>query len=347
MATCRPARRIIVRQQKGHFGAAKADLALAPRAPRRSDEHVNRTRTSIIWITVCTLGLCAIAPTYALDLSPRLWNHLPSDINLAGFVYADTEADIFADPTLRLENVEAKLDTWAGKYIRTFAVFDKSARLGVTQGYQEGEWKGLLNAIPTKTKRSGWTDTFVRLAVNLYGAPVLRGKEYATYRAAQDVETIIGAALVVRLPTGKYLEDKLINLGQNRFAFRPQLGFVHRRGKLAFEITGEIAFYTENDEFFEGNVLEQKARCFAHAHLVYTFRPGLWFSASLGYDKGGENEVNGVDKDDQTQNLGWAFALALPINRYVGINFTYIGTRTQESVGFDSDTLSGAIAIAW
>jgi hypothetical protein len=64
--------------------------------------------------------------------------------------------------------------------------------------------------------------------VNLVGAPPLAGKAYADYRAATHVETIVGAALSVRLPTGQYLEDKLINLGSNRFTFSPQVG-VHRQ----------------------------------------------------------------------------------------------------------------------
>lgn len=297
------------------------------------------------WL-VCVLIIGAPPAVFALDLSPRQWSHLPLGTNFAGVAYADTEADISTDPTLLLEDVEAKLDSWAGKYIRTFKLLDRSARIGFSQAYQYGEWKGLLNGVAAKTKRNGWSDTFVRLAINLYGAPPLRDKEFAVYRA-RATETIVGLGLAVRLPTGKYLETKLINLGQNRFAFRPQLGVVHRRGKWTAEATGEIAFYTRNDEFFRGNVLEQKPRHFIHTHVVYTFRPGFWAAASLGYDTGGENSVNGLDKDDKKQNTGWAFSAAYPINRNSGIRVTYIGTRTQESVGFDSDTLSAALSLAW
>ncbi len=64
--------------------------------------------------------------------------------------------------------------------------------------------------------------------MDLIGAPPLAGKAYADYRAAVEVETIVGVALGVQLPTGEYLEDKLINLGSNRFTFRPQVG-VHQQ----------------------------------------------------------------------------------------------------------------------
>ncbi len=296
------------------------------------------------------LSLIAVGvafPCSALDLSPRRWSHLPVGTNFAGIAYAYTEAEIFVDPAILLEDVEMKIDTWAGKYIRTFELLDKSARIDLSQAHIEGKWKGILDGVPAEASRSGWSDTFVRLAVNLYGTPPLSGKAFTAYHSELNVETIVGVALAVSFPTGEYLEEKAINLGQNRFAFRPQLGVVHRRGKWTAEATGEIEFYTENDEFFDGNIREQKPRYFFHSHLVYTFRPGLWVGAGVGYNNGGENSINGIDKDDKRQNIGWAFNFAYPINRNSGISIAYIGTRTQESVGFDSDTLTAALSLAW
>ena len=192
-------------------------------------------------------------PCIALEPVPSQWNHLPIGMNIAGVGYAYTEADILVDPVILLEDVKVKLDTWVGTYIRTFELFDKSARVDLKQGYQHGQWTGLLDGIPASASRSGWVDTVVRFAVNLYGAPPLSGKEFAVYRAGVKVETIVGMGLVVRLPTGEYMDDKLINLGNNRFAFRPQLGVIHTRGKWTVELTGDVAFYTDNDEFFNGD----------------------------------------------------------------------------------------------
>jgi hypothetical protein len=95
------------------------------------------------------------------------------------------------------------------------------------------------------------------LAINLYGAPPLEGKEFAAYRAKVDVETIVGMTLVVQLPTGDYTDDNLINLGTNRFTFRPQFGVMHNRGKWSMELTGAAWLYTDNNDFFDGNELEK------------------------------------------------------------------------------------------
>ena len=298
----------------------------------------------------CLLGLLINAMAlqcFALDLEPRLWNHLPIGKNFAGLGYASNETDIFVDPVLLLEDVEMEMHSWIGKYIRTFELLGKSSRIDITQAYQEGKWKGLVNGVPASTSRSGWSDTFVRFAINLYGAPPLRGKEFAMYRSESNIETIVGMGLVVRLPTGEYMEDKLINLGQNRFAFRPQFGILHKRGKWTAELTAEMSFYTENDEFFNGNIREQEPLFITHAHLIHTFRPGLWIGAGVGYDYGGESSINGIDRNDTIQEIGWSFSFAFPINRQSGINVKYVGTQTQESTGQDTDTIIANLSLSW
>lgn len=296
------------------------------------------------------LGLLArslMFPCLALELEPRQWSHLPVGTNFGGVGFAYTTADISFDPVLLIEDAEMDLKTWAGKYIRTFEIFEKSARIDLTQAYHQGEWSGLLDGVPASVTRNGWSDTFLRLAVNLYGAPPLRGREFATYRAGAKDDTIVGMGLAVRLPTGEYMEDKLINLGQNRYTFRPQLGVNHTHGKWTTELTGEVAFYTDNDEFYNGNRLEQKPTYIIHGHLIHTFRPGLWAGAGIGYGYGGESRINGVDKDDKRQDIGWALSLAYPFNRYSGLKITYIGSRKLESTGLDSDTLTAGLSFSW
>ncbi len=298
----------------------------------------------------CLYGFLALGltlPCFAQELEPRRWSHLPIGTNFAGGAYAYTEADICFDPVLLIEDVEVEMHTWALKYIRTFALFEKSARIEFAQGFQEGRWTGLVDGVPSSIKRSGLSDSFLRFAINLFGAPPLKGKEYAAYRARVDVETLVGMALAVQLPTGDYMDDKLINLGTNRFTFRPQLGVVHTRGNWSIELTGAAWIYTDNDEFFNGNKLEQDPLYTIQAHLVHTFRPGIWAGASVGYGYGGESTVNGVEKHDRKGNLAWALSFSYPITRQLGVKVAYIGTRTQESVGLDSDTIAVGCSIFW
>jgi len=297
---------------------------------------------------LCVLSITLAFPCYALDPEPRKWNHVPMDTNFAGVAYVYTEADIFVDPVLMLEDVEMVMKTLGGVYIRTFELFDKSARIDITQGYKEATWTGLLEGTPASTSRNGWSDTFVRFGINLYGAPPLRGEEFFAYRAEHKVETIVGVGLVVRLPTGDYEEDKLLNLGQNRFVFRPQLGFVHNHGKWTTEVTGEISFHTENSEFFNGNALEQKPMYQLLGSVMRSFKPGQWLGLTFGGEYGGDFTLNGVDKEDTTQlNVGWAVNYVHPLSRQASIKFKYIGIRRKELTGFDSETFVVSGAYAW
>ena len=285
--------------------------------------------------------------SYAGDLESRQWSHLPMGANFGGVAYAYTTADVFLDPVLLIENGEMELRTLAVKYIRTFELFNKSMRVDVTQLYHNGEWKGLLDGTPASITREGLSDLFVRFSMNLYGAPPLRGKEFGQYRSKQSRETIFGVGLAIRIPTGEYMNDKLINLGKNRFAIRPQIGSTNNIGNWTLETTTQVAFYSDNVDFYNGKKLEQAHLFIAHGNLIYNFKHGLWAALSAGFDYGGEITINGVEKNDRIYDIAWALSFAYPINRHFGLKFVYIGSRTQESTGLDTNTISTALTGFW
>jgi hypothetical protein len=281
------------------------------------------------------------------QLEPRRWSHLPIGSNFGGTGYAFTGADIAFDPVLKLDQVTMEMHTLPIKYIRCFEFAGKTARVDWIQAYQKASWEGLLEGTPATTSRSGWSDMAMRLAINVIGAPPLRGEEFAAYRAETTEETIVGLALLMQFPTGKYEEDKLLNIGTNRFTFRPQFGAVHRRGKWSSELTGSAWIYTDNDEFFDGNVLEQDPLFTLQGHLDYTFRPGLWAGTGLGYGAGNHSTVNSVKKDDRRQNLAWVASVGYPFSPRCGIKFSYVGVATLVDVGADMHTGLVAVSALW
>ncbi|MFC4995232.1 transporter [Rubritalea tangerina] len=294
----------------------------------------------LIAILLFTLPLCA------QELTPRRWSHLPTDKNLMGLGYAYTQADIFLDPVLQVENLELELQTLALRYIRTFEFLGTSSRFELGQGYQDGIYRGLLRGEQASAYRSGPTDTLLRISSILYGAPPLKGKEFAQYRkSVQNSETLIGAALILQLPTGDYSENQLINIGSNRFTIRPQIGIVHQRDKWTFETSASMWAFSDNNEFWQGTHRQQDPLWAFQSHLIYTFQPGFWSSASIGYGIGAENEVNGINKNDSAENLAFSLAGGYAFTRNFGAKIAYIGTRTQTDKSFDSDTL--ALGFSW
>jgi len=283
----------------------------------------------------------------AQELEPRRWNHLPTGTNFIGGSYAYTEGDLSFDPVLKIDDAEVELHTMALKYIRTFEVFGFSARVDLAGAYQDGTWKGTLDGVPAKVDRSGFADPMLRLAVNLYGAPPLEKKAFASYRAEIENETIVGAAVAVHVPLGEYFDDKLINLGSNRFTIRPQLGVIHNRGAWGFELTGSTWIFTDNDDFFGGKKIEQDPLFTIQGHVVYNFRPGLWLSSGLAYGIGQESTVDGENKDDRKEGLLWAISAGYPITRSFGIKVGYLGRRALADTGIDSDSFVAATSFLW
>ena len=298
-------------------------------------------------LLILLMGLWASPYALAQDLEPRRWSHLPTGLNFIGVGSGFTSGDIFLDPLLLAEDVEFKLYNLAASYVRSFQLFGKSARIDVLAPYGSGRWEGIVDGVDTSLRRRGFMDPRLRFTINLYGAPPLDPKAFAAYRAANPVATTVGMSFTLVPPLGKYYEDKLINLGENRWRFRTQLGVLHRRGPWEFELTGSVSVFSDNDKFFQNTVREQDPLLFGQAHLIYTFRPGLWLSASTGYAWGGENSVNGNAKNDAYRKPFLALSLGLPINRQQGVKLAWLSGRTNTERGYDSDTFVFAWSYMW
>ena len=307
----------------------------------------NRSPGTLLAIAAAGIFAGTIGSVAAQDLEPRRWGHLPTGSHFAGGGYLNTTGEIGLDPVLLIEDVTVEMHTYAFKYIHVFEAFERSARIDLSQGYQDGTWEGLLDGSDVSTSRTGWSDTALRFAINLLGAPPLSGEEFAAYQAGLDHETIVGVGLTAVLPTGYYLDDRLLNLGENRYTFRPQIGMVHSRGTWSFEVTGSVWIFGDNDEFWNGNHLEVDPLVSLQGHLVHTFAPGLWLGLSAGHDFGGEATVNGIAKDDRRSLVSGAITLGVPVNRKVGLKFGYLGSRTLEDIGADLDTVFVAASVLW
>jgi hypothetical protein len=283
----------------------------------------------------------------AQELEPRRWNHLPKDANFHGAVYAYVDGDLSFDPVLQIDDATVELHTLGLKYIRTFEVLGRSARIDLAGAYQEGTWKGTLAGAPAREDRSGWADPIARLAVNLYGAPPLEGKEYASYGARLETETIVGAAVAVHFPLGEYMDDKLINLGTNRFTIRPQLGVVHNRGPWGYELTGSVWIFTDNDDFFGGSKLEYDPLYTIQGHVVYHFTPGFWVGGGLAYGIGQEATVDGDGKNDRKENLLFSASAGYAVTRNFALKVGYLGTRSFADTGIEFDSFVAAATFFW
>lgn len=295
---------------------------------------------NLFWVA---LLLLVPLTSYAQTLEPRRWTHLPVGANFFAAGYSHTEMDILFEPALQIEDAGADINTLILGYVRVLDVFGKSGRIDVTLPYSNGRWSGLLEGEAASTRRSGFNDPRIRFAVNLMGSPAQRAAEFRNFQ----VNTIVGAAVEVTLPLGEYQSDKLINLGQNRWTIRPQLGVVTNWGKWSTELTGSLWFYSDNDELDVDKTREQSPLYSLQTHLIYTFRPGLWLSGSLAYGNGAQSRIDGLSANDEVDKLLWALSLGVPINPQQGVKLSYVGGSTRADTGDDFTRLLLAYTLMW
>lgn len=298
----------------------------------------NRCRRFSVVTWLLALACCSAAAG-AQDFEPRRWTHLPVGTNVLGVGYAFTSGDIDFDPTLRLEDAKVDLHTAAVGYARYLPVFGTTARIDVQLPFQCGEWDGLLEGERRSTSRAGMADPLLRFSINLAGAPALHPEEFMEFRKEHPVRTALGAALEVRLPLGEYKESKFINLGANRFTIAPQVGVLHTRGRWSVELTASTFFYTNNDDFFDGNRLQQDPLMAAQVHVVKTFEWGPWVSAGVAYGWFGESSLNGERLGDDKSKLLYGAAVGVPIGKKQSVRVGYIRGDSLTNVGSDTHTV--------
>ncbi len=283
------------------------------------------------------LALCWVNTSLAQDTEPRRWAQLPTGVNFAGIGYGYIDGDIFFDPLLLIEEATFEMHKVGLVYMRTVGVLGKSARLDFTLPYIAGRWEGTVDSEFVNFRRRGPGDARMRFSMLLYGGPAETLQEFAK---SEKSNTVVGAAIAVSMPTGKYSSDRLINMGANRWVVRPQLGVTHNRGKWTGELTGSVFIYADNDHFWKDTKLETDPLFALQAHLIYNFRPGLWASLSTAYGWGGEATVNGDAKNNPSGNWLTALSFGFPINRMQGIKIAWIRGRTQKPTGADIDSIA-------
>jgi len=276
------------------------------------------------------------------ELQPRHWAHLPSGINFIGAGTSWTYGDILFDPALVIKDAEQDMGVVAVSYIRTFDWLGRQARIDAVLPYASGSWEGLLNGESASVKRRGFGDAQLRFSLNFLGSPALKGREFSKFQAENPVNTTMGCAVAVIMPTGEYRSDQLINLGSNRWIVRPEMGVLHQRNKWQFELTGSVFLYGDNDEFWQGTVRKQDPLWFLQGHAIYTFRPGLWASFSGGYAAGSRSEVNGFSKTDDSRLRYWKISFGLPINARQGLKFSFVAGHTNTPTDSDLNRFAAA-----
>ena len=274
----------------------------------------------------------AAARADAGEIEPRAYVNTPVGINflLTGYTYSDGGLATVASSPIQ----DAQLTMHSGilAYARSLDVWGKSGKFDVILPYSNLSGTAMVAGQPRERNVSGFNDPRLRYSVNFYGAPALSVQEFAGYR--QDV--LIGASVQVSAPLGQYDEEKLVNLGNNRWYVKPDIGISKAWGPVTLELSSGVFFFSSNDDYFGGRKLEQDPVSSTQLHATYYLGRGFWVALSGTYDYGGRTTIDGVQGDNLQQNSRVGATLALPVNRHNSLKLN-ASTSISTSTGNDFD----------
>lgn len=285
-------------------------------------------------LLLATLFLCP--KLEAQELTPRAYWPAPVGTELLFLGYAYQTGDIVTNPALPITDVDSRINRLAIGYQKTFGFWGRTSNLRFELPMADGTTKGLSEIVPTRREVSGIGDVSATLSVNLIGAPAMDLAAFQAFRA--DPRPILGASLKVMAPTGQYDEDRLVNIGANRWAARARLGYIHPfPDKWLLELAIGTWLFGDNDEFV-GRTLEQDPLTAIDASLIHRFGPGFWASLDGTYYFGGRTEIEDVVQADFQRNSRVGVTFAYPFHRRHVIQGSYsVGVSTES--GGDWDTL--------
>ena len=253
----------------------------------------------------------------AQDIEPRSFSNAPVGVNFAIGGYAYTRGGLAFDSASQLSNPRLSTSSAVAGYARVLDLWGMSGKFDAIVPYTWLSGTADFRGAEVERTVNGFMDPRFRLSVNFYGAPALSLPEFRNYQ--QDV--IVGASLQVSVPVGQYDETRIVNLGTNRWFFKPELGVSKALGPWTLEGTVAATIYTDNKDFYNGNTRSQKPIYSSQAHAIYGFDNGVWVSLDATYFTGGRTTLNGVQGDDLQKNWRLGTTLALPVDARNSIKF--------------------------
>lgn len=278
----------------------------------------------------------------AQQLEPRSYSNIPIGMNflVSGYIY--TDGSIGTDATSPLQDAEVQTHNALVGYARSFGVWGTSGKFDIIGGQSWVSGSATFQGQPRARQVNGLIDPQFRAAINLYGAPAMRLSEFTNYQQ----NFIVGVSLAATAPLGAYEDDKLLNIGNNRWSFKPELGVSKALGRFTLELAPGVTFFTDNDHYFGNTRREQDPLFSAQAHGIYSFRRGFWGAVSATYYSGGDSALNGIRQDDRQENVRVGGTISIPLGKHPSLKL-YGSTGVWSRSGSDFWLAGIAFQFRW
>jgi hypothetical protein len=295
-------------------------------------------RRRLVGALVAASVIACGAGASAQSIEPRAYAPAPTGVNFLIIGLVGTQGGLSLDSAIHLTN--ARLGTLGPvlAYARSFDLFGRSAKVDVIAPFGRLSGSATYEGQPLGRKVDGWGDPQARLSVNLYGAPALNAAQFRTYAPG----LIVGASVQVTAPLGQYDDARVLNISAHRWAVKPEIGVSQTFGPWSVEWDNAVTVFTENDDFYGGHRRSQDPLFASQAHVVYSFRSGIWGAFDATYFTGGRSTLDGTLKNDLQRNWRVGLTLALPVSRRNSVKLS-----ASEGVSARTGNNYDAVGVAW
>lgn len=283
-----------------------------------------------------------LAAARAQEIEPRAYANAPVGTNFLIGGYAYTQGAVPFDAALPIKNAHLSTSSAVLAYARVLDLGGISGKLAATLPYTALSGTAELSGAPVERNVDGLADAILRLSANLYGSPALSAQEFRSYQ--QDL--IVGTSLTVSAPTGQYDPSRVVNIGSNRWAVKPELGMSQALGAWTFELKTGATFFGDNTNFNGGKTRSQETLYSVQGHVIHSFNGGIWGSLDATWFAGGRTTVDAARNQDLQQNWRVGATLALPVDAASSIKL-YASSGVSARTGNNFDLLGIAWQYRW
>lgn len=275
---------------------------------RTGEPGAARAYLSLAGLAVPALAL-TVGAARAQELEPRAYSPSPVGATFVVAGYGHSSGAVEFDAGGPIHDAHADINLASVGVSHVFALAGHQAAVTAALPYAWGDASGNVGETNQAIHRSGLGDARVKVSALLIGGPALSRRAFVV----REPGPILGVSLLAVVPTGEYMPDKLINIGANRWAFKPEVGVSFPMGRWQADAYAAVWLYTANDDFLNGKRRERDPMGAFQLHVSYTFRPGLWAAVNGTYYQGGTTTVDGVRDLNRQKNARVGLTLSVPV----------------------------------
>jgi len=255
--------------------------------------------------------------------------------HLLMYSYAGTRSNTGGVESLPIPKTETRLQTQSLVYSRIIDVGGRTGGLGVVLPITDLlSYDTQANVVTARESAIG--DPSFTFEMNLFGAPALEREEFKDWTP----DDYCGLHFLLGVPWGEYDPNSVVNIGANRFTFRPLLNYsiTADEGQSWLDFYGSVFFFSDNDEYRGASVLSQRPLANLELHYSSIVYDRLWAGVGLMGAFGGEVWVDDVVVTPEQQTGRLALSAGTPMFKGSTAIFGYNHTFARSAGAADANT---------